>query len=244
MVFVRSSLYLLFMAVTVVLYSVPLALLGWVLPLSILGRIGRSWGILNLRGLRWICGLGYQIDGREHLPSGPAIVLCKHQSTWETIALRAWLAPEHTWVLKRELLRIPFFGWGIAPFQPIAIDRKAGRKAVKQLLEEGRIALDAGRTIVVFPEGTRVAPGTRGKYGIGGALLAEKTGVPVVPIAHNAGVFWRRRGLHKYPGRIDVVVGPPMDTSGLSAQEINRRVEAWIEERVAALPARRGVDPG
>lgn len=236
MIAVRSSLYLLFLGVTVVLYSVPLALLGWVLPMKILGPIGRSWGALNLKALRWICGLGYRIEGREHLPRGPAVILCKHQSAWETIALRAWLPPEHTWVLKRELLWVPFFGWGIAPFRPIAIDRRAGRKAVRQLLEEGRKALDAGRTIVIFPEGTRVAPGTRGRYGIGGALLAEKSGVPVIPIAHNAGVFWRRRGLRKYPGRIDVVVGPPIETVGLSAQEINRRVEDWIEGRVARLP--------
>jgi 1-acyl-sn-glycerol-3-phosphate acyltransferase len=167
------------------------------------------------------------------------VVLCKHQSTWETIALRALLPPAQTWILKRELLWVPFFGWGLAPFRPIAIDRKSGRRAVRQVLQEGQYWLARGRSIIVFPEGTRVAPGTRKRYGIGGALLAEKSGAPVVAIAHNAGVFWRRRELRKHPGVIDLVIGTPFSPRGLTAAEINRRAEQWIEARVAELPQSR-----
>jgi 1-acyl-sn-glycerol-3-phosphate acyltransferase len=183
-----------------------------------------------------ICGLGYRIHGTENMPSDTCIVLCKHQSAWETIALRAILPPEHTWVLKRELLWAPFFGWALAPLRPIAIDRSTGRRAMNKLLDEGKYWLDRGRWIVIFPEGTRVAPGQRKRYGKGGAILASKTGYPIVPIAHNAGVFWRRRDINKYPGRIDVVIGQPLDTKGLTSAEISRRVEEWIEDTVAGLP--------
>lgn len=239
MVAVRSSLYLLFLLLSVVVFSVPLSVVGWFLPQPLLGRIGRVWGRLNLAALHGICGLEYRVQGFEHLKHEPCIVLCKHQSAWETIALRAWLSPTHIWVLKRELLWIPFFGWGIAPYRPIAINRKAGRRAMRQVLEQGAQALRQGRTVVIFPEGTRVAPGQRGRYGMGGALLAENTGFPIVPVAHNAGVFWRRRDLRKYPGVVDVVIGEPIETTGLRAQAINRLVEDWIEGTVARLPARR-----
>lgn len=239
MVAVRSSLYLLFLFLTVVVFSVPLSLVGWVLPQTILGRIGRFWARINLAALGKICGLRYRVTGLENLRHEPCVVLCKHQSAWETIALRGLLSPTHTWVLKRELLWLPFFGWGIAPYRPIAIDRSAGRRAIRQVLGEGTRALNQGRTVVIFPEGTRVAPGQRGRYGLGGALLAEKSGFPVLPIAHNAGVYWRRRNLRKYPGVVEVVIGEPLATQGLGAAEINRRVEAWIEDRVAALPGDR-----
>jgi 1-acyl-sn-glycerol-3-phosphate acyltransferase len=175
----------------------------------------------------------------DNLPAGTCIVLCKHQSAWETIALRALLPAQHTWVIKRELLWTPFFGWGIAAYRPIAIDRKAGRRAVKQLIDEGRKWLEKGRWVVIFPEGTRVAPGERKKYGIGGALLAQNTGFPVLPVAHNAGVFWRRRDFRKHPGVIDLVFGEAFETDGMSAMEINRRVEGWIEDTVAGLPQSR-----
>ncbi len=239
MVLLRSLIFQLYLAFFVILFGLPLALFGWFLPYAWLGRIGRRWGQLILWGLERICNLRYRVSGAENLPDHPCIVLCKHQSAWETIALRALLPPNHTWVLKRELLWLPFFGWGIAAYRPIAIDRRAGRKAMKQLVREGKKWLDAGRWVVVFPEGTRVAPGQRKKYGIGGALLAEKTGYPVLPIAHNAGVFWRRRGFKKYPGTIDLVIGELLPVQGRSALEINRLVEAWIESTVAQLPQSR-----
>ena len=235
----RSLLYLGFMSVTVVLYALPISVFGWVAPYSFIAAAGQQWGRINLWALDKICGLGYRVHGWGNLPQENCIVLCKHQSAWETIALRGLLPPEHTWVLKRELLSVPFFGWALVQFRPIAIDRRSGRQAVRQLLAEGKYWLDKGRWIVIFPEGTRVAPGERKRYGQGGALLAQKSGYPVLPIAHNAGVFWRRRSIKKYPGQIDVVIGKPIETVGLSSSEINHRVEEWIEDTVASLPQER-----
>lgn len=186
--------------------------------------------------LEKFCGLGYVVEGLENLPETPSILMAKHQSTWETIALRALLPFRHTWVLKRELLWVPFFGWALALFRPIAIDRRSGRKAVRKLLTEGKRALEDGLSIVIFPEGTRVAPEQRKRYGLGGAMLAAHTGAPVVPIAHNAGVFWRRRDLKKYPGTIQVVIGQAIATKGLSPAEVSNTVEQWIEEQMERLP--------
>jgi 1-acyl-sn-glycerol-3-phosphate acyltransferase len=233
---VRSALYLVFLALSVVVFAVPISIFGWFLSDRALGRLGGLWGKANLAALAALCGLRYRATGLEHLPQGPCVFLCKHQSTWETIALRGLLPPAQAWILKRELLWVPFFGWGLAAFRPIAIDRKAGRRAVRQVLEDGQKWLARGRCVVVFPEGTRVAPGTRHRYGVGGALLAERAGAPVVPIAHNAGVFWRRREFRKHPGTIDLVIGEAFSTEGMTAAEINRRAEDWIETQVAALP--------
>lgn len=235
----RSLIYLVFMSVTVVLYAIPISVLGWMVPHRVIAGAAQNWARINLWALKTICGLGYQVRGWENLPKKNCIVLCKHQSAWETIALRGLLPPEHTWVVKRELLRVPFFGWALARFHPIAIDRGSGRQAVRQLLDEGRYWLEQGRWIVIFPEGTRVAPGEHKHYAHGGAMLAHKTGYPVSPIAHNAGVFWRRRDIKKYPGIIDLVIGEPLHTEGLSSTEINRRVETWIEGTVASLPQER-----
>ena len=185
--------------------------------------------------LRTICGLDYRISGLENLPTDNCIIASKHQSAWETIALRGILPPRQSWVLKRELLRIPFFGWALAAAQPIAIDRKAGKNAARQIIEQGVKALQQGVFVVIFPEGTRVAPGERKKYGIGAGLLAEHSGYPVLPIAHDAGVYWRRRGILKRPGTIQVVIGPLIETNGLKAVEINRRIEDWIEAQMASL---------
>lgn len=239
MITVRSIFYLLFMSGTVIMYALPISVLGWFVPYALIARLSQQWGVLNLWALRRICGLNYRIQGMENIPSSNCIVLCKHQSAWETIALRALLPPEHTWVLKRELLWVPFFGWALAPLRPIAIDRKAGLRAIKQLIKEGRYWLNRGRWIVIFPEGTRVAPGERKPYGHGGGILAQKTRYPVLPIAHNAGVFWRRREIKKYPGCIDVVIGKPLDTEKMTSAEINRQIEDWIENTVSELPHER-----
>ena len=233
---VRSVVYLGFLFLSVVIFSLPLVLLGWMLPFPIIARLGKWWGRSNLYALEWICGLKYRIVGSENLPSEPSVILCKHQSAWETIALRGLLPLNHTWVLKKELLKVPLFGWALLSFQPIAIDRKAGRHAVRQLLHEGRHWISRGRSVVVFPEGTRVAPGQRKRYGMGGALLACSVGAPVVPIAHNAGIYWGRRSIRKYPGCIDVVVGKPISVNDMKAAELSRLVEDWIESTVESLP--------
>lgn len=239
MILLRSVVYFVFFVLTVVVFGLPLALFGWFAPQPWKDRWSNGWGRTNLWLQKVICGLGVEIEGLEHLENGPCIVMAKHQSTWETIALRGLLPPRQSWVLKRELMWVPVFGWAMAVMHPIPIDRSAGRKAARQVIDLGIQALRAGRWVVIFPEGTRVAPGTRGKYGAGGAMLAEHSGFPIVPIAHNAGVFWKRRGVTKYPGTIRMVIGPPMRNDGLKASQILRQVEEWIEGTVATLPSGR-----
>ena len=178
--------------------------------------------------LRVICGIRMQVRGAENIPQQPCIVMCKHQSAWETFALQL-VFPDQVWVLKRELLLLPFFGWGLALTSPIAIDRSKGKQAMRQLLEQGKDRLERGFCVVIFPEGTRMPYGVRGKYKIGGALLGESSGAPVVPVAHNAGKFWGRNSFLKRPGTIVMSVGQPIDPKGLKAEEIGRRVEDWIE---------------
>ena len=236
LVTLRSSLYFLAMVLSIGVFGLGIVTIGMLLPLSARDRMASAWGSTNLWLMKVICGLKYRIHGAENLPRHAAIVMCKHQSTWETISLKAILPPPQSWILKKELMYLPVFGWALAAIPNIPIDRNAGRKAVKQIVERGTELLEQDRIIVIFPEGTRTAPGEKRKYGIGGSLLAEKSGYPVVPIAHNAGVFWRRRGLKKYPGTIDVVVGEAFDSKGMKASEITRKVEAWIEKEVDKLP--------
>jgi 1-acyl-sn-glycerol-3-phosphate acyltransferase len=234
---VRSLLYFGAMSVTVLIYGVVVGGPARLLSTDRIDRLSNTWGAINLFLLRWICGLRFEVEGFEHLPpSGAVIVMAKHQSTWETIALRAILRPDQSWVLKQELMRIPFFGWGLSAVKSIPIDRSAGRRAVVKVVELGRRYLDEGRQVIIFPEGTRTAPGERKKYGIGGGVLAERTGVPVLPVAHNAGVFWRRRGVKKYPGTIRVVIGPVILTEGKKSTKIVAEVEEWIESIQEELP--------
>ena len=212
----------------------PLMLLTVVLPFAIRYRLISAWAQFQLIVLKHLCRLDYRVEGCEHLPGGAAIILSKHQSAWETIAFQE-IFPPQTWVLKRELLWIPLFGWALALLRPIAIDRGAGRVAIEQVIEQGRERLQSGIWVVVFPEGTRVAPGTRRRYGIGGAALAAASGYPVVPVAHNAGSFWPRRGFLKRPGTIRLVIGPVIDSHGKTAEEIRRQAEDWIENTMAGL---------
>jgi 1-acyl-sn-glycerol-3-phosphate acyltransferase len=201
-------------------------------------RIITLWSRIVVWLAKAICGVAYEVRGLENLPHSPSIVLAKHQSAWETIAFQVFLPPQ-VWVLRRSLLRVPFFGWGLAMMSPIAIDRGAGMQALKQTLEQGRDRLAQGFWIIIFPEGTRVSPGQKGKYQVGGAWLAAKTGALVVPIAHNAGNLWRKNAFLKFPGTITVSIGKPIDPAGLKPEELNRRVEDWIESEVARLPALR-----
>lgn len=241
MLIFRSTVFALGLWLSILLY-VPLVAIGAMLPNRFQHLLLGSWSGWVIWWLALTCGLRHQVEGQENLPPGNAIVMSKHQSAWETIALQRYF-PNPCWVLKRELLWIPVFGWGLALTRPIAIDRKAGRKAMKQVLQQGRQRLEDGRWVIIFPEGTRVAPGIRKRYNMGGALLAQKTGYPVVPVAHNAGSFWRRRGFIKYPGTIRLVIGPAIPTEGKRADEINAQVEHWVEttmERIAPVPAASG----
>lgn len=228
MLFLRSLLFAL-CQITSTLVFAPLSVLSGVLPFRFRYRFISQWNYFNLWCLDKICGLHYTVEGREHIPSGACIILCKHQSAWETIALPRIIPLTLSWVCKRELLWIPFFGWGMAMMQPIAIDRKAGRRALDQLIEQGVQRLRQGRSVVIFPEGTRVAPGEKRRYAIGGAMLAERSGYPVLPIAHNAGEFWPKRGFIKHPGRIRVVIGSVIEGKGRSAAEINALAQGLIE---------------
>ena len=237
MIYIRSLVYFIALVLSIIVFGLAMSTVGLLLPLSVRDWLSRAWGNTNLWLMRVICGLKYRVKGAENLPQSAAIVMSKHQSSWETISLKGLLAKEQSWILKRELMWIPVFGWALASVPTIAINRKAGRRALKQIIKQGTKVLDQGRVVVVFPEGTRTAPGEKRKYGIGGAMLAEKSGYPIIPIAHNAGVFWKRRDLKKYPGTIDVVVGEPIETKGRKASEINSMVENWIEDQVAKLPA-------
>jgi 1-acyl-sn-glycerol-3-phosphate acyltransferase len=232
----RSLLFLFVLVVAVVGYSIAIMLLSRMVERQSLLNLAASWSRVLLRSLKGLCGLDYRLSGIENLPPEPCILMAKHQSAWETIAAPSVIPRPQAWVLKQELMRVPFFGSALRAFHPIAIDRKAGRQAMRQLLQEGMAQLEQGQSILVFPEGTRVAVGAAAPFNIGGALLAQKSGAPVVPIAHNAGVFWKRRALRKIPGCIDMVIGPPIDPIGRSAKEINALVKAWIDETVDALP--------
>jgi 1-acyl-sn-glycerol-3-phosphate acyltransferase len=201
-------------------------------------RMIAPWSKIVLKWLGVTCGLRYRVLGAENLPRSPAIVLSKHQSAWETLAFQS-IFPPLVWVLKRELLRIPFLGWALAMVSPIAIDRSARRGALKQLLDQGKDRLSKGFWIVIFPEGTRVKPGQKGKYNLGGAWLATHTGNPVVPVAHNAGEFWGKDAFLKRPGTITVIIGEPIDPSGIEAEKLNRQVEEWIEGRTREITGER-----
>lgn len=233
MAFLRSLLFTLGQLLATVIFA-PLSVLTFPLPHRLRYAFITQWTRFNLWWLALTCGLRYEIIGRENIPARNGIILCKHQSAWETLALQM-IFPAQTWVLKRELLWIPFFGWGLAMLKPIAINRQSGRLAMQQLLAQGEQRLNDGLWVVVFPEGTRVAPGERKRYGAGGAVLAEKTGYPVIPIAHNAGRYWPRRGFLKRPGTIRLIIGPTVPTTDRSAAEINLAAETWIEKTMETL---------
>jgi 1-acyl-sn-glycerol-3-phosphate acyltransferase len=233
LVALRSLLFNAILFVSVTVYA-PLTLLTVVLPYPARYRLIIQWARMQSYLLKKLCRLDYRVEGREHLPAGAAILMSKHQSAWETIVFQQ-IFPPQTWVLKHELMWIPLFGWALALMRPIAIDRGAGRQAVEQVIEQGRERLQAGIWVVVFPEGTRVTPGTRRRYGMGGAVLAAETGYPIVPVAHNAGSFWLRRGFLKRPGTIRVVIGPTIDPRGKKAEEIIKQVEEWIENKMVEL---------
>lgn len=230
----RSMLFALLQTVLTIFFSV-LALFTFPLSAHARYRIITRYNHALIWLAQAVLGIRYVVEGREHLPATPAIILAKHQSAWETVAFLC-LFPPVSPVIKQELLKVPFFGWGFRLLNPIAIDRSAGREALKQIVAQGREKLAAGFWVLVFPEGTRVAPGEKGKYGIGGGWLAAETGTPVVPVAHNAGEVWPKNAFIKRPGMVTVRIGPVIDSSGKSAAELTRAVEAWIETEMTRLP--------
>lgn len=229
----RSAVFSLVFVSSIPVFAL-LTLLCFPFPFRVRYAVATRWSRLNLWWLKRSCNLSYRVTGAEHIPRESSIIFCKHQSIWETLALQE-IFPPQVWVIKRELLWLPFFGWGLAMLGSIAIDRKAGRKAIGQLITQGRERLNDGRWVVVFPEGTRVPPGKKGRYRIGGAVLAEQTGHPIVPVAHNAGEFWPRRGFIKRPGEIQVTIGPVITTQGRAAADILKDAETWIEGAMARI---------
>jgi len=233
MLVLRSTLFLMIQSLTAGLFGLFSTLLFFLPPVR-RNRVIAAWAHFMMALARGLVGIRYRVEGRENLPPGPAVILAKHQSAWETIAFQV-IFPPVCFVLKRELLRIPFFGWGLAMTSPIAIDRGAGREALKQIEIQGKTRLRDGLWVVTFPEGTRMAPGVKGNYQIGGAWLAVKAGAPVVPVAHNAGRFWSRNAFLKKPGEILVRIGPVIDVAGKKPGEVNAAVEAWIEQAMQDL---------
>ena len=234
MLLLRSLLFYCGMALSTLIF-VPLSILLYPLNFALRFRIVSQWAVFNLFWLRHCCRLDHQIDGLDNIPEGPAIIMCKHQSAWETLALQ-FIFPAQVWVLKRELLWIPIYGWGLAAMQPIAIDRGSASRALRQIVEQGCERLAQGLWVVIFPEGTRTAAGSRHKYQPGGGMLASKSAYPVIPVAHNSGYFWPRNSIRKWPGTIHMVIGPAIDSNGKTAKEITRETEQWIENTVSTLP--------
>lgn len=231
----RSSLHWLGMSLSTIVYGVllPFAI---VIPYRQRYQLLAGWNHFNTWWIKVSCGVNYRIEGLENIPQDqPIIIMSKHQSTWETMALPT-LLPPLTWVLKRELLWIPFFGWGLMAVKPIAIDRSAGKTALNQIKRIGKGRLDKGISVFIFPEGTRVPVDKRVRYKIGGAVLASYSQYPILPITHNAGYCWPKSSFIKKPGTITVRIGKLIDTRQLSASMINKRVENWIEDELEKLP--------
>ena len=229
----RSALFL---AGGVVITSI----FGFIVPLS--GLFGfkagagaaRMYCRVMLKWVEWSLGITYEVSGWENVPKEPVIFMAKHQSAWETLFMEAHFPPQ-CWIVKKELLWLPFVGWSLMVIRAIAIDRTTGQSAREQIVEQGARRLAQGMWISIFPEGTRVAPGKRGRYGIGGALLATRTGAPILPMAHNAGEFWPRYAFRKHPGRVKVVIGPLIRSEGRDVIAVNNEVESWIEGQMEVI---------
>jgi len=233
-IFLRSALFMLLISLFTMPYGVMLLILRFLLPPFARYRVVQGWSICAMWLIKHVLGIDYRVVGRENMPTQPSIILCKHQSAWETIALQR-IFPPIIFVLKKELLNMPFFGWGLGSVPMIGIDRSGGKAALDQLLTQGIERLKLGFWVVVFPEGTRVAPGTTRRYKIGGAYFASNAGAPVVPVAHNGGDYWRKNAFLKYPGTITVSIGPAIDASGLTPEEVNARVATWIEAEMRRI---------
>ncbi len=232
---IRSVIFAILQTALTIFFSV-VALFSFPFSVHTRYRLITGYNHIVIWLARGVLGIRYVVEGLEHLPKQPAIILAKHQSAWETVAF-LFLFPPVSPVIKQELLNVPFFGWAFRLLNPIAIDRGAGREALKQIVRQGKERLESGFWVLVFPEGTRVAPGEKGRYGIGGGWLAAETGTPIVPVAHNAGEVWPKNAFIKRPGTITVRIGPAMSPEGKTAAELTRAVEAWIETEMARLPS-------
>tara|TARA_B100000686_G_scaffold351933_1_gene452212 strand:+ start:387 stop:1094 length:708 start_codon:yes stop_codon:yes gene_type:complete len=235
MLILRSLLFYIGQIISTVLIA-PIGVIAFPLDFKKRYYLITRWAVFNLWWLKLCCNVRYEIVGIDNIPEKPCIVMCKHQSAFETLALQRIFIPQ-IWVLKKELLQIPIYGWGLASMQPIAINRDSTIKSFKQIADQGYERLKKGYWVVIFPEGTRVAPNKKKKYLPGGGMLAEKSGAQVVPIAHNAGRLWPRNSMIKKPGLITIKIGPVIKSENKSAKQITNEVENWIEKAVGELPS-------
>lgn len=234
MILIRSILFTVVMAASVLPWSMVI----------VIGRFTRDDAaayhlvVIWVRGCFWLlrtlCRLDFRVEGREHIPASPCVALLKHSSAFETLA-QFLIFPRQCWVLKHELLWAPFLGWAVWAIRPIAIDRGAGHKAVAQVLAMGKARLEEGHWVMIFPEGTRVPAGETRRYGMSGVLLAQGSGKLLVPVAHDAGDYWPRRGWLKRPGTITIRIGAPVDPAGRDPRQVNEEIQAWVESQVAAV---------
>jgi 1-acyl-sn-glycerol-3-phosphate acyltransferase len=236
----RSLIFTTYMMASACLFGGAMALCFW-LPYRAQFAMARTWAKLLLFVLSRLCGLRYVVEGREHIPAGNHIVMSNHTSAWETVA-QFLIFPPQVWVLKRELLWIPFVGWGLKLLRPIAINRGEGHRAVNQVIDQGKARLADGLWIIIFPEGTRVVAGETRKFGVSGAMLSIASGKSLVPLSHNAGTFWPRRGFLKKPGTIRVVIGKPIEPAGKNPRELNEEVKQAIESGLARIAEQAAAD--
>ncbi|HEV3430576.1 MAG TPA: lysophospholipid acyltransferase family protein [Paraburkholderia sp.] len=233
--FIRSLLLFIYLIV----YTMPYATACFI-AFPFMNATRRYWMAVGwcrstLFVARWLVGIRYRIEGMENLPNGPAVLLSKHQSAWETLAFPALMPRPLCYVFKRELMFVPFFGWALGMLKMVHINRKEGKNAFTSVIRQGKLRMAEGAWVIMFPEGTRIPVGKTGKYKTGGPRFAIETGAPVVPIAHNAGHVWPRNSFIKYAGIVTVSIGKPIDTTGLTPDEVNTRVETWIEAEMRRI---------
>ena len=200
--------------------------------------VAQNYATVMLKWVEWSLAITCEVEGWENIPDYPVVAMAKHQSAWETLFMESRFPPQ-CWIIKKELLWLPFVGWGLYAIRCIAIDRSSGHSARDQIVEQGQKRLSHGMWVSLFPEGTRIAPGKVGRYGIGGALLATRTGTPILPMAHDAGEYWPRYAFRKRPGRVKVVIGAPIPTAGRDPISVNNEVQAWIEGQMRRISPHR-----
>ena len=233
LIWLRSLLFLLILVVVTPPWAL-LMILCFPLPHRARRYTAVPWVYFAIWLIEHVLGIRHRVIGRENIPDRPAVILAKHQSAWETVVLQE-VFPLALFVWKKELKYLPFFGWALAVIPMISIDRGAGKNALLQLVEQGRLRLAQGYPVIIFPEGTRVAPGHHKRYKVGGAHLGVEAGAPVLPVALNSGEFWGRHALVKFPGVVTVSIGPAIDPTGLSAEDVNARAEAWMEAEMRRI---------
>ncbi len=236
----RSAAFLVLAVLTTLPFgiAIPLASLFGYRPSCWTAKVYAGW---ILQFARLCCGIRWQVSGLDNVPDRPVVLMSKHQSAWETVFMQSTFPPQ-CWIVKKELLWLPFIGWSLMGMRCIAIDRSSGKSARDQIVEQGAKRIAQGMCVSVFPEGTRIPVGQRGRYGMGGALLATSTGTPIVPIAHNAGEYWGRYAFRKHAGTVRVVIGKPIATAGRDAASVNSEVEDWIEGQMRQLNPERYAD--